>query len=93
MGATHRPLLLLLNGAFYTMDPERPRASAIALDRGSGRIVAVGDAADLRAWSGPLADTLDLKGRTVLPGFIDAHTHLLSYAHTRHEVDLNGTRS
>lgn len=93
MRVTSRPLLLLLNGSFYTMDPDRPRASAIAIDRGSGRIVAVGDAADMRGWSGRLTDTLDLGGRTVLPGFIDAHTHLLTYAHDRREANLTGARS
>lgn len=91
-GARH-PLLLLLNGSFYTMDTDRPRARAVALDRTSGRIVAVGDEAEIRALAGPLTDTLDLKGRTVLPGFVDAHTHLLSFARERSEVNLTGTHS
>jgi predicted amidohydrolase YtcJ len=42
---------------------------------------------------GDAADTFDLGGRTVLPGFIDAHTHLLNYAPSRREVDLSGARS
>lgn len=93
MPAARPPLLLLLNGAFYTMDAERPRASAAAVDRTSGRIVAVGDDAEIRSLAGPLTDTVDLRGRTVLPGFIDAHTHLLAYAQDRLEVDLGETRS
>ena len=83
-----RPLLLLLNGDIHTMDPDHPRASALAVDRGSGRILAVGDDADIRALAGPLSDTLDLGGRTALPGFIDAHTHLMMYAEARMQVDL-----
>ena len=83
-----RPLLLLLNGDIHTMDPDHPRASALAVDRGSGRILAVGDDADIRALAGPLTDTLDLGGRTALPGFIDAHTHLMMYAEARMQVDL-----
>jgi predicted amidohydrolase YtcJ len=83
-----RPLLLLLNGDIHTMDPDHPRATALAVDRGSGRILAVGDDSDIRALAGPLSDTLDLRGRTALPGFIDAHTHLMMYAEARMQVDL-----
>lgn len=93
MSDARHPLLLMLNGSFYTMDPHQPRARAAAVDRLSGRIVAVGDDADIRALAGPLTDTLDLKGRTVLPGFIDAHTHLLSFARERSEVNLTGART
>ena len=42
MTAPRRPLLLLLNGSFHTLDPERPHAAAVAVDRTSGRVVAVG---------------------------------------------------
>ena len=83
-----RPLLLLFNGDIHTMDPDRPRATALAVDRGSGRILAVGDDADIRTLAGSLTDTLDLGGRTALPGFIDAHTHLMMYAEARMQVDL-----
>src|SRR5690349_12498189 len=76
------PVLLLLNGAIHTMDPDHPRAEAIAIDRDSGRILAVGDTHEMRSLAGPLTDTLDLGGRTVLPGFIDAHTHLMGYAYS-----------
>lgn len=86
----HRPLLLLLNGAIHTMNPDQPRASALAVDRSSGRILAVGDDSYIRSLAGPLTDTLDLRGRTVVPGFIDAHTHLVHYARARLDVDLRG---
>jgi len=93
MSLSRRPLLLLLNGAIHTMNPDQPRATALAVDRDSGRILAVGDDADIRALAGPLTDTLDLKGRTVLPGFIDAHTHILGYTQARLNVELRGVRS
>ena len=82
------PILLLLNGVIHTMEPGQPVVSALAIDRGSGRILAAGDASDLREYAGPLTDTLDLGGRVALPGFIDAHTHLLGYAMGRLEVEL-----
>ena len=88
-----RPLLLLLNGNIHTMDLDHPHATAMAMDRGSGRIVAVGDEAEIGSLAGPLTDTLDLHGATVIPGLIDAHTHLLAYAQARLNVDLRNTRS
>ena len=88
-----RPLLLLLNGNIHTMDPTHPHTTALALDRGSGRILAIGDEAEIRSLAGPLTDTLDLRGATVIPGLIDAHTHLLGYAQARLDVDLRDARS
>src|SRR5215813_1709153 len=98
MGSIHmtpgrRPILLLLNGSIHTMNPDQPHADAVAVDRSSGTILAVGDDAAIRALAGPLTETLDLRGRTVLPGFIDAHTHLVGYAQARLSVNLRDTRS
>jgi predicted amidohydrolase YtcJ len=93
MSLLRRPLLLLLNGDIHTMNPDQPRATALAVDRGSGRILAAGSDADIRSLSGSLTETLDLKRRTVLPGFIDAHTHIAGYAEARLNVELRGVRS
>lgn len=93
MPLPRRPILLLLNGAIHTMEPDQPLVSALAIDRGSGRIIAAGDDSDMRPLAGPLTETLDLRGRVAMPGFIDAHTHLLGYAMGRLEVELRGTRS
>jgi predicted amidohydrolase YtcJ len=65
--------LVLVGGAVMTMDPERPSASAVAV--ASGRIVAVGDDRDVLALAGSRTRRIDLRGRTLLPGFIDAHCH------------------
>jgi predicted amidohydrolase YtcJ len=88
-----RPLLVLVNGTIYTMDAKQPRAEAIALNPESGTIVGVGSSAEMRRLGGPLAELVDLRGRTVLPGFIDAHIHLLMYNQQLHAVNLLGTRS
>ncbi len=93
MALGRRPILLLLNGVIHTMEPGQPLVSALAIDRSSGRIIAAGDDADMRSLAGPLTETLDLRGRVALPGFIDAHTHLLGYAQGRIEVELRETRS
>ncbi len=88
-----RPLLLLLHGTIHTMNPDQPLATAMAVDRSSGRVLVVGDDADVLALAGPLTETVSLRGRTVLPGFIDAHTHLVGYAQSRLDVDLRGAAS
>jgi predicted amidohydrolase YtcJ len=59
-------------GQVLTMDAARPRAEALVLD--GDRIVAVGPAGIVAGYPG--ARTVDLHGRTVVPGFIDAHAHL-----------------
>ena len=88
-----QPLLVLVNGTIYTMDAAQPKAEAIALNPATGTIAGIGASADIRRLAGPLAEVVDLRGRTVLPGFIDAHIHLLSYSHQLHAVNLLGTRS
>ncbi len=88
-----RPILLLLNGDIHTMDNAQPHAQALAVDRTSGRILAVGDTTDIRALAGPLTETLNLRGRVVIPGLIDAHTHLVGYAQSRLTIDLSQAHS
>jgi predicted amidohydrolase YtcJ len=88
-----RPILILRNGSFYTMSRAVPHAAALAIDRTSGYILAVGDEAEVQALSGPLTDTLDLGGRAVLPGFIDAHIHLVHHVQSRLGVELRGAAS
>jgi predicted amidohydrolase YtcJ len=73
---------VLVNANVLTMDPSRPRASAVVIT--GGRIEAVTeDAAGLRA-----AQVVDLGGATVLPGFNDAHNHMLGFGMSLAEVDL-----
>ena len=65
---------LIANANVVTMDPLRPRASAIALR--DGLVLAAGDAAEVRERIGPGAfDEIDAGGRTVIPGLIDSHAH------------------
>ncbi len=56
----------------------------------SGRIVAVGHEADLRALAGPNTQTIPLGGRTLVPGFHDAHCHVLGFGLTLAAVTLTG---
>jgi hypothetical protein len=63
----------LVRGNVVTMDPRRPRASAVAVR--DGKFLAAGTDEEARALAGPGTDVVDLGGKTVLPGLIDAHLH------------------
>ena len=72
--ATHADLILR-GGRFATLDAANPAATAVAIqDR---RFVAVGGEADVAPLRGPATRTIDLGGRTVLPGLTDTHLHLI----------------
>ncbi len=79
--------ILYLNGNIYTMDAAHPRAQAMAIDSTSGYLTAVGNNDEVRRFGGQHAELVDLRGKTVLPGFIDAHIHLLSAAYRAHYID------
>ena len=66
--------LILTNGAVYTMDSSRSKADALAVR--NGEIVYVGTTEGADAFKGKNTKVEDLKGRLVLPGFIDSHNHL-----------------
>jgi predicted amidohydrolase YtcJ len=65
--------LALLGGSLLTILPDRPHATALAVR--SGRIIAVGDDPHIRPLIGPSTRVIELDGRTVTPGFQDAHVH------------------
>lgn len=79
--------IIYANGTIYTMDATQPRAQALAIDTVSGRILAVGTNDEVRRVGGHDTELVDLRGKTMLPGFIDAHLHLLSAAYRSHNVD------
>ncbi len=68
-----QPATILVNGNIVTMDPARPRATALAIL--GDRILAVGGNEEIRRLAGPLTKRIDLARKTVVPGFIDAHSH------------------
>jgi len=67
-------------------------ATFTALAIKDGKIVAIGDTSELNAkYQG--IETLDLEGRTVIPGLIDAHGHVMGLGYRAAQVNLEGTRS
>ena len=70
------------------MDAARTTAAAVAVR--DGRIVAVGSDVEVRSRIGPRTRVIDLRGRTVTPGFGDAHVHPVSAGLSRMRCDLEG---
>ena len=66
--------LLLVGANIHTLENDRPRAEALVAR--DGVIVYVGSEAEARARAGAGAREMNLRGKTVLPGFTDAHGHL-----------------
>jgi len=78
--------LILYNAKVYTLTPKKPQAQAVAIK--SGKIVDVGSNTQILKLKASKASTVDLKGRTVVPGFVDCHMHMRSYAKTLEQVEL-----
>ena len=69
--------LIFTNGNLITIEPDRPLAQAIAIR--SGLILAVGSNDEVLIHQAPSTQVIDLQGKTLIPGFIDGHTHILTF--------------
>src|SRR5215813_5129138 len=69
-----RPSLVLHGGNVITLDPVLPTAEAVAIT--GDRIAEVGATRDIRRLAGADTRLVDLAGRTVVPGLVDAHAHM-----------------
>jgi len=83
--------LVLTNAEIHTLTDPDERAEALAIR--DGRIVAVGTAFDVEHLAGVETTVRDCEGRVVLPGFIDAHTHLPMVGRRLVNADLSGADS
>jgi predicted amidohydrolase YtcJ len=66
--------LIIVNAKVTTLDRQNPAADAIAIR--DGRFLVVGSEAEVRA-AAPGAEIIDVKGRRIIPGLIDSHTHII----------------
>lgn len=78
--------LILFNGGVYTMEPGARRESAVAIS--GNRIVATGSDEVLLPLLRSKGRKIDLNGRCVIPGLVDAHVHFQGYALSLEQVDL-----
>lgn len=78
---------LFVNGQILTMDVARPRAQALLIQ--GSTITAVGERGALEALAPASTRVIDLQGQTLLPGFVDAHSHFPSPGLARVGLDLS----
>lgn len=83
--------LILINARIYTVDEMRPIVSALAIR--NGRVLFAGSTREVRALAGSQARVIDAQGRTVVPGLVDAHAHLLGLGQSLRNVQLSGSAS
>jgi predicted amidohydrolase YtcJ len=79
--------LILYNGKIITVDPQDHIYQAAAVK--DGKILQVGDDAEIKLLAGPRCKMIDLKGKTVTPGLIDSHYHMMYYGQQFWEGYLN----
>lgn len=82
--------LIVTNGRVLTMDGTFPRAEALAM--AGGRIIAVGTTAEVLAFRHAGTRLIDAGGKSVLPGFNEAHIHLFSGGAELDQLSLAGIR-
>jgi len=80
--------LVLVRGRIHTLDPAVPDGTAVAVV--GDRIARVGSDKEISALMGPGTRKIDLQGRSVLPGIIDAHVHLADIGEALEQIDLKG---
>ena len=79
------------NGTILTMEDASLYAEAVCVE--NGRILAVGSFDDVMQYKKDGDQMIDLKGKTMLPGFIDAHSHFVGAANAMTQCDLSGCGS
>lgn len=83
--------LVLRNTTIYTVEAARPMAQAVAVK--DGKILFVGSNVAVAKFVGPATKSLDLAGRFVYPGFVDAHAHFTGIGQREMTLNLEGTRT
>jgi len=82
---------VLYNGKIITVDKDFSIAQAVSIQ--DGKFIIVGSNEEVKASAGPDAETIDLQGKTVVPGFIDSHNHMLWTALEKQKVSVASARS
>ncbi len=87
---THKADTIIHHAVIYTVDTAFTVAEAMAVK--DGRIIAVGSNNEIqKRYTAP--ENIDAHGKSVYPGFIDAHAHFVGYGRSLFQVDLSGTNT
>ncbi|WP_423747780.1 amidohydrolase [Bacillus cereus] len=82
---------IFVNGKVYTVEKQQPWAEAVAIS--NGKIIYVGNNTCAKAYKGNKTKVIDLKGKMMLPGFIDNHLHASGAANLLFAVQLQGAQT
>ncbi|NQT78928.1 MAG: amidohydrolase [Candidatus Aminicenantes bacterium] len=83
--------LVLFNGAVWTVNPDQPWAEAVAIK--GEKIIDVSSSEKIKKKIGDKTKVIDLKGKMVLPGFIDSHTHFIDGGFSLLNIHLRDVKS
>ena len=84
------PDLVVMNATIYTVNDAFDKVDAFAVK--DGKFMAIGTSKEIQK-KYPTAKTIDAQGKTIVPGFIDAHCHFYGLGLQQQKVDLTGTKS
>ena len=82
---------VFFNGNIYTMNERQPHAEAIAVK--GDRIIFVGSNAEVKKYQTGAARSVDLGGKTVVPGLTDSHCHIFGIGERELTLNLEGTNT
>ncbi len=77
---------VFINGIVYTVDESNLKSEAVAVK--DGLILAVGTTEEIQAFIGKETEIIDLAGKTMTPGFIESHGHLMGIGYNKLDIDL-----
>ena len=83
--------MVLFNGNIYTLNATEPKAEALAV--ADGKIVYVGNNVNANQWVADTTEIIDLEGKTLTPGFIEGHAHLMGIGENLINLNLLETKS
>jgi predicted amidohydrolase YtcJ len=83
--------LIISNGKIYTVNDQQPLVEAVAIK--ANKIIALGSAKELEKYIGDKTEVIDLQGKTMTPGFIEGHGHIMGVGYNELNIDLMNVKS
>jgi len=83
--------LIIYNGKIYTMDANQPIAEMVAIK--GGKIIHVGSSDELDRWRGSQTKIINLEGKTMTPGLIESHGHIMGMGYAKMKLDLSQVKN
>ncbi|MBW3470171.1 amidohydrolase [Arthrospiribacter ruber] len=77
---------VFINGTIYTVNEAMPKVQAVAIK--DGMIMAIGSSEEINSYVGNETEVIDLQGKTMTPGFIESHAHLMGIGYNKLDIDL-----